>query len=253
MKNEYFLGIDVSTTGSKVLLMDGRGDVIAVASSTHTLQTPKPLWSEQSPEEWWTAVSASILAVLDKAGASGECIQALGLTGQMHGVGLLGGFILSKLSPAWERRPLPGIPLGLLAACVLYGALHAANYGMSRTYLIGDMALSMKEAGGEPDMELAGLLLDGILMEKTGYTGYPGLILLSAQHGSRLDILLADLDIAPNPLFAWGYWLLEWAIIAWLTVCGAYRKAQPAPVPALSKVPGKWYRGVRRTLWNGAG
>jgi xylulokinase len=89
MTSEYFLGIDVSTTGSKALLMDERGEVVAVASSPHTLQTPRPLWSEQSPEEWWTAVSASIQAVLEKAGASGESVRALGLTGQMHGLVLL--------------------------------------------------------------------------------------------------------------------------------------------------------------------
>jgi xylulokinase len=85
----YFLGIDTSTTSSKALLIDERGDVIAVASSAHTLQTPKPLWSEQNPQEWWEAVSASIGSVLEKAGIRGELIAAVGLTGQMHGLVLL--------------------------------------------------------------------------------------------------------------------------------------------------------------------
>jgi len=85
----YFLGIDTSTTSSKALLIDERGEVIAVASSPHTLQTPKPLWSEQNPLEWWGAVSASIKSVLEKAGVSGERIAAVGLTGQMHGLVLL--------------------------------------------------------------------------------------------------------------------------------------------------------------------
>ena len=85
----YFLGIDTSTTSSKALVMDERGEVIAVASSPHTLQTPKPLWSEQDPREWWEAVSASIKSVLEKAGIGGESIGAVGLTGQMHGLVLL--------------------------------------------------------------------------------------------------------------------------------------------------------------------
>lgn len=85
----YFLGIDTSTTGSKALLIDARGDVIAVASSPHTLQTPRPLWSEQDPREWWEAVSASIRSVLEQAGIDGEEIGAVGLTGQMHGLVLL--------------------------------------------------------------------------------------------------------------------------------------------------------------------
>ena len=85
----YFLGIDTSTTSSKALLIDDKGKVIAVASSPHTLQTPRPLWSEQDPREWWDAVSASIRSVLEKAGISAESIGAVGLTGQMHGLVLL--------------------------------------------------------------------------------------------------------------------------------------------------------------------
>jgi xylulokinase len=85
----YLLGIDTSTTASKALLIDTKGKVVAVASSPHTLQTPKPLWSEQDPHEWWEAVSASIRAVLQKAGIGGEGVAAVGLTGQMHGLVLL--------------------------------------------------------------------------------------------------------------------------------------------------------------------
>ncbi len=89
MPQTYFLGLDISTTSSKALLIDERGQVVAVASSPHTLQTPKPLWSEQDPHEWWAAVTASIRTVLDKAGLRGERVAAIGLTGQMHGLVLL--------------------------------------------------------------------------------------------------------------------------------------------------------------------
>ena len=85
----HFLGIDTSTTSSKALLIDERGNVVAVASSPHTLQTPKPLWSEQNPREWWEAVSASIRSVLEQAAIGGEEVAAIGLTGQMHGLVLL--------------------------------------------------------------------------------------------------------------------------------------------------------------------
>src|SRR5512141_609219 len=85
----YFLGIDTSTTSSKALLIDEQGNVIAVASSPHTLQTPKPLWSEQDPREWWDAVALSIRSVLEKTRIGGEGIGAIGLTGQMHGLVLL--------------------------------------------------------------------------------------------------------------------------------------------------------------------
>lgn len=89
MTKQYFLGIDTSTTSSKALLMDERGEVIAAASSPHTLQTPRPLWSEQNPAEWWDATALSIRAVLEKAGISRKNVGAVGLTGQMHGLVLL--------------------------------------------------------------------------------------------------------------------------------------------------------------------
>ncbi|MGA7194071.1 MAG: xylulokinase [Anaerolineales bacterium] len=89
MTKRYFLGIDTSTTSSKALLIDERGDVIAVASSPHTLQTPHPLWSEQDPREWWEATAKSIRSVLKKANIDGERVAAIGLTGQMHGLVLM--------------------------------------------------------------------------------------------------------------------------------------------------------------------
>ena len=85
----FFLGIDVSTTASKALLISETGEVVAVAVSPHTLQSPRPLWSEQNPGEWWEAVQNAIRAVLQKAGIEGSQVAAVGLTGQMHGLVLL--------------------------------------------------------------------------------------------------------------------------------------------------------------------
>jgi len=89
MKKTFFLGIDVSTTGSKALLIDDNGQVIGTASTPHTLSTPKPLWSEQEPGEWWQASMNSIRSVLVQCEVNGDEIVAIGLTGQMHGLVLL--------------------------------------------------------------------------------------------------------------------------------------------------------------------
>jgi xylulokinase len=83
------LGIDISTTGAKALLTDAGGRVVASASQPLTLSTPRPLWSEQHPEDWWRAISVSIRRALDEAGATGAEVAAIGLTGQMHGLVLL--------------------------------------------------------------------------------------------------------------------------------------------------------------------
>ena len=48
------LGIDVSTTATKALLVDERGAVLGVASSGYPFDQPHPLWSEQDPALWWT-------------------------------------------------------------------------------------------------------------------------------------------------------------------------------------------------------
>ena len=83
------LGIDLSTTGAKALLIDEAGTVIASASTPLTLSTPHPLWAEQQPRDWWQAVVASIRTALATAAVSGDEVRAVGLTGQMHGLALL--------------------------------------------------------------------------------------------------------------------------------------------------------------------
>ncbi|MDR3574284.1 MAG: xylulokinase [Anaerolineaceae bacterium] len=89
-KEPFLLGIDISTSSAKALLVDTKGVVVSVGSSPLKLSTPKPLWSEQNPEEWWQAVVASIHKALDQAGVDGSVVAAVGLTGQMHGLVLLG-------------------------------------------------------------------------------------------------------------------------------------------------------------------
>src|SRR6266496_1017121 len=86
-----FLGIDVSTTGAKALLVDEKGVVRASATTALTLSTPKPLWSEQDPREWWSGTTASTRRALAEAGASAADVATVGLTGQMHGLVLLDG------------------------------------------------------------------------------------------------------------------------------------------------------------------
>jgi len=81
-----FLGIDVSTTGSKALVIDEKGNVLATAVNEHSISTPRPLWSEQNPQEWWDASVKSIRQAIQQAGINGEDIKGVGLTGQMHGL-----------------------------------------------------------------------------------------------------------------------------------------------------------------------
>ena len=49
----YFMGIDISTTSAKAIIIDETGAVLAIGSSAQPISQPKPLWSEQNPADWW--------------------------------------------------------------------------------------------------------------------------------------------------------------------------------------------------------
>jgi len=85
----HVLGIDVSTTATKAILIDESGAVRGIGSSEYATSAPRPLWSEQDPRLWWDGAVAAIQAALTSAGIRGEDVAAVGLTGQMHGAVLL--------------------------------------------------------------------------------------------------------------------------------------------------------------------
>ena len=85
----YYIGIDSSTTATKALLLDGAGRVMGVASSEYGYETPRPLWSEQSPDLWWRGTCESVRRVMAETAVPPHAIKAIGLTGQMHGLVLL--------------------------------------------------------------------------------------------------------------------------------------------------------------------
>jgi len=85
----YLLGLDISTTGAKALVIAEDGRVVASHTTPQPISTPKPLWSEQNPADWWDGISASIRVALKAANVTGADISAIGLTGQMHGLVLL--------------------------------------------------------------------------------------------------------------------------------------------------------------------
>ncbi len=85
----FFLGIDVSTTATKALLIGSDGGVVSVASSEYNYETPRPMWTEQHPHLWWQATVASIRRVLAESGVNPADVRGVGLTGQMHGLVLL--------------------------------------------------------------------------------------------------------------------------------------------------------------------
>ncbi len=83
------LGIDTSTTATKAILVDAEGTVVATGAAEYGYDTPRPLWSEQDPASWVAATEHAVAQALRAAGVDGGQVEAVGLTGQMHGLVLL--------------------------------------------------------------------------------------------------------------------------------------------------------------------
>ncbi len=81
----YLMGIDVGTTSARALIIDEQGNVIGSGVTEYPLDTPRPNWAEQDPHDWWAGTVASIREAMAEAGISGEAIEGVGLSGQMHG------------------------------------------------------------------------------------------------------------------------------------------------------------------------
>ena len=86
----HVLGLDVSTTATKAMVLDAEGAVYTGASPEYPFETPRPLWSEQDPRIWWDGAVHAIRTVLAVSGIRGADVEAVGLAGQMHGLVALG-------------------------------------------------------------------------------------------------------------------------------------------------------------------
>lgn len=82
-----YLGIDLGTSGCKAVIVASSGAVLAQADAALSSAQPQPSWSEQDPDDWWTATERAVVALPADLRAG---VKAIGLAGQMHGATLLG-------------------------------------------------------------------------------------------------------------------------------------------------------------------
>lgn len=87
----FVVGVDVSTTATKAVLIDPTGRVVGIGTAEYGVQSPQPLWSEQDPASWWDGLQLALGSMFASTGTTGDDIEAIGLTGQMHGAVLLDG------------------------------------------------------------------------------------------------------------------------------------------------------------------
>ncbi len=85
----YLIGVDLGTSGTKTVIFDEEGRVLASETVEYPLYQPKNGWAEQEPLDWWNASCTGIKAVLSKSGIDGHAVKGLGISGQMHGLVML--------------------------------------------------------------------------------------------------------------------------------------------------------------------
>jgi xylulokinase len=86
----YVIGIDVGTGGTRAVLVDDKGEVLASATGEHAhFASPRNGWAEQDPHDWWKACKQALVKLIRENNVSAAQIAAVGLTGQMHGAVLL--------------------------------------------------------------------------------------------------------------------------------------------------------------------
>lgn len=85
----YLLGIDIGTSGTKTVLFDEKGKVIASSTGEYGMAQPQNGWAEQNPSDWWAAVCNTCKEVIAKSKVNPADIKGVGLSGQMHGLVML--------------------------------------------------------------------------------------------------------------------------------------------------------------------
>lgn len=87
---QHVLGIDVGTGGTRAVIMNESGRIVASATEEHApFASPQIGWAEQSPQDWWRATKIAIRKALQIANLRGDEISCVGFSGQMHGAVML--------------------------------------------------------------------------------------------------------------------------------------------------------------------
>ncbi len=83
----YYIGADLGTSGLKLLLVDAEGVILNSVTKSYEVYYPNPGWSEQNPEDWWTAFVGGVGELLDAFDS--KSVKGLSVAGQMHGLVIL--------------------------------------------------------------------------------------------------------------------------------------------------------------------
>jgi len=81
MKSPYLMGIDIGTYGSKGVISNAEGKVVAYAAVDHQLSTPKPGYAEHDADQiWWSDFTQLTNKLLQESGIDPKQISGVGVS-----------------------------------------------------------------------------------------------------------------------------------------------------------------------------
>lgn len=84
-----YLGIDLGTSGIKVILADSSQTIVTSATAALQVSRPHSGWSEQNPDDWIAATRHAFAEIRKVYASELKAVSAVGLSGQMHGATVL--------------------------------------------------------------------------------------------------------------------------------------------------------------------
>ncbi len=227
MGEATFLGLDIGTSSVKALLVDDAQHTVAEASAALDVSRPKPLWSEQNPDDWVEGVEAAVHTLRRHAPQAFARLAGVGLSGQMHGATFLDGQDrpirpailwndgrshaeceeLTRRVPDFLKRAGNLAMPGFTAPKAMWLAKHEPEAFKAtrrvllpkdyvRLKLTGEAVSDMSDAAGTLWLDIAGRRWDETLLAASGLTlsQMPGLV-----EGSEVSAYLSEATAA-----AWG-------------------------------------------------
>ena len=70
----YLIGVDIGTQGTKAVMINAQGKIIATSYKGYDIIQPQPLWAEQWPDVWLDAVYNTIKTVIEKGKINAKMI-----------------------------------------------------------------------------------------------------------------------------------------------------------------------------------
>lgn len=88
MQSKYLIGTDIGTSGTKSIITDTAGRILAESYLEYGVLVPRPLWAEQWPDVWYNAVIATIKDAVDRSKVDARQVKGVCISGLYGGSGI---------------------------------------------------------------------------------------------------------------------------------------------------------------------